>query len=110
MAMENLAISYEEVGRQGEALKLREQVLAYDRKVLGPEHPVTLQSMNALAWTLATSEATEIRNGTNALNIAEQAAAVTHRTNALFLDTLAAAYAETQQFDKAVAVQQEAIS
>ena len=43
------------------------------------------------------------------MSLAEEAVAATHRTNAGCLDTLAAAYAETQQFDKAVAVQQEAI-
>jgi hypothetical protein len=43
------------------------------------------------------------------VNLAEEAVAATHRNNPAFLDTLAAAYAETQQFDKAVAVQQEAI-
>jgi len=77
--------------------------------VLGPEHPDTLKDLNDIAWTSATSDAVEIRNGTNALKFAEEAVAATHRTNAGFLDTLAAAYAETQQFDKAAAVQQEAI-
>jgi tetratricopeptide (TPR) repeat protein len=108
-AMNSLAASYDEAGRQDEALKLREQVLALRRKLLGPEQPATLQAMNELAWTLATSDSPQIRNGTNALNIADQAVAATHRTNAGFLDTLAAAYAETQQFAKAAAVQQEAI-
>ena len=37
--MQNLATSYDEAGRHDEALKLREQVLAPYRKVLGPEHP-----------------------------------------------------------------------
>jgi tetratricopeptide (TPR) repeat protein len=108
-AMQFLAQSYFEAGRRNEALKLWEDGLALRRKVLGPEHPDTLQAMNELAWTLATSDATEIRNGTNALNIAEQAVAATHRTNAGYLDTLAAAYAETHQFAEAAAVQQEAI-
>jgi serine/threonine protein kinase len=108
-AMNNLAESYDETGRQDEALKLREQVLALRRKRLGPEHPDTLQSMNDLAWILATSDSPKIRNGTNALNMSQQTVAATHRTNAGFLDTLAAAYAETQQFAKAAAVQQEAV-
>ena len=108
-AMANLANSYFEVGRKGEALRLLERVLALRLKVLDPEHPDTLAVMNELAWILATSDAAEIRNGTNAVHIAEEAVAATHRANAGFLDTLAAAYAETQQFDQAVAVQQEAI-
>ena len=52
----------------------------------------------------------EIRNGTNAVRLAEQAVAASSRTNANFLDTLAAAYAETHQFDKAVSTQNEAIA
>jgi eukaryotic-like serine/threonine-protein kinase len=107
--IEELAASYEKAGRSGEAVKLREEVLAIRRKVLGPEHHDTLEAMNALAWTLATSDAPDIRNGTNAVNYAEEDVSATHRTNAGFLDTLAAAYAEAQQFDKAVATQQEAM-
>jgi eukaryotic-like serine/threonine-protein kinase len=108
-AMENLARVYDGVGRFNEGLKLHEECLALERKVLGPENPVTLQAMNALAWELATSDAADIRNGTNAVHFAEEVAAATHRKNASYLDTLAASYAEAQQFDKAVAVQQEAI-
>ena len=65
--------------------------------------------MNDLAWIQATSEAAEIRNGTNAVLLAEEAVAATHRKIPGFLDTLAASYAETQEFDKAAVVQLEAI-
>jgi hypothetical protein len=41
---------------------------------------------------------------------AEKAVAATNRKNPSYLDTLAAAYAETLQFTNAVAVQQEAIA
>jgi eukaryotic-like serine/threonine-protein kinase len=108
-AMNDLGISYIEVGRLEDALKVNQQVLALRRKLLGPEHPDTLTSLNAIAWIRAASDAPELRNGTDAVNLAETAVAATHRTNAPFLDTLAAAYAEVSQFDKAVAVQQEAI-
>jgi eukaryotic-like serine/threonine-protein kinase len=49
LAMHNLAISYNYVGRRDEAIKLGEQVLALRRKTLGPEHPDTLKTMNNLA-------------------------------------------------------------
>ena len=45
-AMNELAVSYEIVGRWDEALKLKEQVLILRRKVFGPEHPDTLHAMN----------------------------------------------------------------
>jgi tetratricopeptide (TPR) repeat protein len=108
-AMSVLAKGYAEAGRWNEVLKLAEKTLALDRKALGSQDPVTLKAMNNLAWIQATSEAAEIRNGTNAVLLAEEAVAATHRRNAGFLDTLAAAYAETQQFDKAASVQLEAI-
>ena len=110
VAMEWLAVSYDEAGRRDEALKLREQVLALRRKVLGSDHPATLNTLNYIARTLAASDALEIRNGTNAVRLAEEAVAATSRTNANFLDTLAAAYAETHQFGKAVNTQNEAIA
>ena len=109
-AMKNLATSYAAVGRRDEALKLRREALPLYRKILGPEHSDTLQMMNELAWALSTSDAATIRNGTNAVQLAEAAAAATSRKNPDYLDTLAAAYAETQQFDKASAVEREAIT
>jgi len=114
--MEYLAKIYDEADRRDDAIKmqeevlaLREQMLALCRKGRGLEHIDTLNALNAIAWRLAISDAAEIRNGTKAVNYAQEAVAGTHRTNALFLDTLAAAFAETQQFDKAAVVQQEAI-
>jgi serine/threonine protein kinase len=108
-SMNELAASYAEFGRSDEALKLQEEELALSRKVLGPEHPSTIQSLNLIAWFLATSETAGIRNGTNAVQFAEEAVAATHRSNPVFLDTLSASYAEAQQFDRAAATQQEAI-
>ena len=66
-------------------------------------------AQNALAWILATSPNPAIRDGTNALVLAEKAVATTTRKKAEYLDTLAAAYAETSQFEKAISTQQEAI-
>jgi tetratricopeptide (TPR) repeat protein/class 3 adenylate cyclase/tRNA A-37 threonylcarbamoyl transferase component Bud32 len=109
-AMNQLAISYDEAGRKDEALTLREEVLTFRRKVLGQEHPDTLEAMNVLARMLAASDSALIRNGTNAVHLAEEAVAATHRQNPGFLDTLAAAYAETQQFDKAVAAEKDAMA
>jgi tetratricopeptide (TPR) repeat protein len=109
-SMNNLANSYFGAGRKDEALKLREELLLLFRKVNGPEHPETLLAMNDLSWILATSDVATIRNGTNAVQLAEAAVAATSRKNADYLDTLAAAYAETQRFDKAAAAEREAIA
>jgi len=42
--MYNLAISYQALGRQAEALKLREEILALRQAKLGRDHPDTLLS------------------------------------------------------------------
>lgn len=67
-------------------------------------------SLNGLSWFLATSTDDTIRDGTNALIFAERAVAFTSRTNDFILDTLAGAYAEAGQFQKAISTEQEAIA
>jgi tetratricopeptide (TPR) repeat protein len=60
------------------------------------------------AWLMATGPA-EVRDGQRAIGFSEKAVAKTARTNAPYLNTLAAALAETGQFARAVAVQKEAM-
>jgi len=65
---------------------------------------------NDFAWMLATSTNASLRNGALALQFAQKAVAATSRRNAAFLDTLAAAHAESGDFEKAAAIQNEAIA
>jgi protein O-mannosyl-transferase len=65
--------------------------------------PYNPQVINNLAWLLATQTNAALRNGPEALALAERAATLTGRTNANVLGTLAAAYAELGQFTNAVA-------
>jgi serine/threonine protein kinase len=64
---------------------------------------------NNIAWRWATDPDVKLRNGSNAVVYAEKVVSATSRTNAMYLDTLAAAYAEVAQFTNAVRAQQEAI-
>ena len=50
--MSNLAETLCAQGDLAGARKLQEETLAIRRRVLGPEHPATLTSMNNLAETL----------------------------------------------------------
>ena len=50
-AMGNLASTYWQQGRTGEAAALGEEVLQKRRRILGDDHPHTLTSMNNLAST-----------------------------------------------------------
>jgi hypothetical protein len=65
---------------------------------------------NDLAWLLATSENSAIRDGPNAVAYAAKAVAATNRKEPTHLGTLAAAFAEAGQFEQAVKTQQEAIA
>jgi Tfp pilus assembly protein PilF len=67
--------------------------------------PITL---NDLAWLLATDPHAEIRRGAEAVQLASRACALTQGKEPVFLGTLAAAYAETGDFDKAVQAGQKA--
>jgi cytochrome c-type biogenesis protein CcmH/NrfG len=65
--------------------------------------------LNNLAWVLATHPEPRLRNGPEAVRLAKRACELSGRTNLWFLQTLAAAYAETGQFTNAVAAAGEAL-
>jgi tetratricopeptide (TPR) repeat protein len=58
---------------------------------------------NTTAWLLATHPSSSVRNGREAVDLAQQACQQTTFGNPNFLDTLAAAYAEAGKFAEAVA-------
>jgi len=66
--------------------------------------------LTRVAWVLATSSRAEVRNGTKAVGYAERATSLTRGRDANALATLAAAYAETGQFDRAVATINQAMA
>ena len=74
---------------------------------LAPESPLTLSE---LAWLLATHPDVTVRNGPEAVRLAEHACAAASRRNPALLDTLAAAYAEAGRFPEAVNAAQEAVA
>ncbi|MFK7911310.1 MAG: tetratricopeptide repeat protein [Akkermansiaceae bacterium] len=72
--------------------------------------PGDFATANNLAWLLATVPNPELRDGAKAVQLAQMIAKMTNYRDPSVLDTLAAAYAEAGQFDKAVAVSQKALS
>ena len=66
-----------------------------------------LHGQNDYAWLLATSPEAKDRDGREAVRLAERA--VRQRRDCNTLDTLAAAYAEDGQFEKAAEAQKESI-
>ena len=87
-----------------EAQKKYDQAVdSYTRALeLAPEHSFTL---NNFAWLLITAEDPRFRNPEKALELSQKAVMLTNMRNTAFLDTLAATYAELNQFGKAVETQ-----
>jgi len=65
--------------------------------------------LNNLSWTLSTSLTDDIRDGKRALELGLEACELTDFKKPHILSTLAAAYAETGQFDKAVEWSEKAV-
>ena len=65
-------------------------------------------TLNKLAWRLATSADDHVRNGIEAMALAQRACEQTHFEKAIFIGTLAAACAEAGKYDEAVAAAQRA--
>ena len=64
---------------------------------------------NNLAWILATCPDEKYRSGKEAVDQADKAVELTNNKQGEFIDTLASAYAEAGDFDKAAENQQKAI-
>jgi tetratricopeptide (TPR) repeat protein len=65
-------------------------------------------ALNGMAWILSTDPHPEFRNGPEAVGMALRASDLSGGTNAEYLMTLAAAYAETGRFNDAVVTTQSA--
>jgi tetratricopeptide (TPR) repeat protein len=72
--------------------------------------PDSTVALDELAWVFATHPNDELRDGHEAVRLAEHACTLTKRTNPLLLATLASAYAETGNFSEAINITQESIS
>ena|SRR6266436_6686436 len=64
--------------------------------------------MNDLAWFLATDSHDEFRNGDQAIGLARRDCEQTSYGQTAFVGTLAAAYAEAGQFERAVTASERA--
>jgi tetratricopeptide (TPR) repeat protein len=82
--------------------------LKYWRQALDKD-PDNLQTLNDTAWVLATSQDDAVRNGKEALPLAEHAMQLSSGQEPAILGTAAAVYAETGNFEQAMALEQRAI-
>lgn len=130
----NLAVVLAERGRADEAIRQFEDAVAADPKdtqarsdlgnVLYSRHrfrealaqwqaALRIRSDDAdllkrIAWVLATCQDAAVRNGSESVRLAQRSAKL--HEDATTLDVLAAAYAESQQFDEAIATARRALA
>lgn len=94
--------SYLGVGKHAEA------IADYEKAFKLRAHDSGL--LNNFAWVLATSPVDDLRHGKRAIGMAEEAAKLTDYKAAHILSTLAAAYAESGDFDKAIEWSQKSLA
>ena len=96
----HLGMTLGQLGRTREAVAQYREALRLNPNLAG--------ALNNLAWVLATSPDDELRNGAEAVRLAERACELTHYGQPLFIGTLAAAYAEAGRFPEAVTTAEKA--
>lgn len=88
-------------------------VIAYEKALnLMPEavsSEIRSSLLNNLSWLLATSPIDEVRDGNRSLELGLQACELTKYSQAHILSTLAAAYAEQGNFEKAIEFSEKAV-
>ena len=101
MFRHRLALHFRDAGRMPEAIGEFRRVIH--------ANPAFAPALNDLAWILATQNDPQFRNGSEAVQLATQACDLSGRKAAPFLETLAAAYAETGRFDDAITAARQAL-
>lgn len=89
------------IGKQAEAIADFNKALT-----LSPDES---DMLNNLAWALATSPDAELRDGKRAIELAKKACELTDYKQAHILSTLAAAHAETGDFEQAIKYSTQAV-
>ena len=93
-ALDNLGVALAAQGRFDEAIENYRQAIQIK--------PNFSEALNNLAWVLAAGPDDKLRNGAEAVRLAERACELTHNGEPSFIGTLAAAYAESGRFPEAV--------
>jgi spermidine synthase len=102
LAQNGLGSALAAQGKMGEAIQHLSKAVDLE--------PDFVKALNSLAWTLATGSDPKFRDGARAVMLARRACQLTDNRHPLLLDTLAAAFAESGEFDKAVQTAQMAIA
>jgi tetratricopeptide (TPR) repeat protein len=101
LALRNRADAYLNVGKHKEAIEDFDKALKLE--------PEDTSILNNLAWVLATSPEANLRDGKRAVELATKACELTDYKMPHMLSTLAAAFAESGNFDTAMEWSQKAV-
>jgi Tfp pilus assembly protein PilF len=99
-ALNNLGIALAAKGQFDEAIKNYRKAIQSD--------PNNAEALNNLAWVLAAGPDDNLRDGFEAVRLAERACELTHYGQPSFIGTLSAAYAESGRFPEAVSTAEKA--
>jgi tetratricopeptide (TPR) repeat protein len=91
-------------GQIAEAVTHLQKALA-----IQPDYSEAQKNLGRVAWVLATSPDPSVRNGTMAVELAQQAEELSGGKDPVMTGTLAAAYAEAGRFPEAIATAQRAL-
>jgi 4-amino-4-deoxy-L-arabinose transferase-like glycosyltransferase len=97
----NLGLVLDRHGQAVQAMEHYREVLKIDPDFDG--------ALNNLAWLLATCSNADLRNGSEAVNLARRACDLTQERSTVYIGTLAAAYAEAGNFPEAISTAERAI-
>jgi tetratricopeptide (TPR) repeat protein len=97
----NLGIISKKQGRVAEAVAIWEKALTYNKN--------DVPALKNIAWMLATTPDSAVRNPQQAILYAQRAVAITHDRSADVLDALAAAYAACGKYDAAIPAANQAV-
>jgi serine/threonine protein kinase/tetratricopeptide (TPR) repeat protein len=111
-SMNNLAVSYGDLGRHADALRLNEQTLVLMQAKLGPDHPDTVTSMNNLANNYAAvgrrADALRLREQTLALR--KEKLGPDHPDTLASMHNLAISYGDLGRYADALRLHEETLA
>ena len=100
-----LALAYQQSGQLSQAIDLYQKTL----KLAEDDPSIRADSLNNLAWILATAYDAQLRDGPRAVQLAEEANAMVRRQSPDYLDVLAASYAQAGRYREAIETADEAL-